>query len=237
MNNETILIIEDDSDIAAIEQDYLEFNGFSSEVATTGPEGLEKGLTGNYSLILLDIMLPGMDGFQICKKLRETTDVPIVMVTARREDVDQIRGLGLGADDYIEKPFSPSVLIAKVKSQLARYKRLKGDAAGNKGVIEIDNLLLNSKTHQIFVNGEEKKLKNKEFQLLEFLMSNPNVVFSRDHLYTKIWGLDAIGDTATVAVHVNRLREIIEEDSAEPVHIQTVWGAGYKFVTSDSGNL
>lgn len=234
MTNETILIIEDDGDIAAIEQDYLEFNGFSSEVATTGPEGLEKGLSGNYSLILLDVMLPGMDGFQICKKLRETTDIPIVMVTARQEDVDQIRGLGLGADDYIQKPFSPSVLIAKIKSQLSRYKRLKGDTVGNNGIIEIDNILLNSKTHQIFVDGEEKKVKNKEFQLLEFLMSNPNVVFSRDHLYTKIWGLDAIGDTATVAVHVNRLRDIIETNSAEPVHIQTVWGAGYKFVATDS---
>lgn len=235
MNQDMILIIEDDSAIAAIEQDYLEFNGFKADIASTGPEGLDMALKGTYNLILLDVMLPGMDGFQICKKLRETMDIPILMVTARREDVDQIRGLGLGADDYIEKPFSPSVLIAKVRSQLTRYKRLKGDTEESSGIIEWGAITLNSKTHQVFVNGDERKLKNKEFQLLEFLMLNPNAVFSREHLYTKIWGLDAIGDTATVAVHVNRLREIIEEDSTNPQYILTVWGAGYKFKAPEEG--
>lgn len=233
MTDEKILIIEDDVDITSIEQDYLEFNGYKADIATNGTDGLNKALSGEYSLILLDIMLPGIDGFQICKKLRETMDVPILMVTARREDVDQIRGLGLGADDYIEKPFSPSVLIAKVKSQLARYKRLKGECSDNGGEITWGGITLNSKTHQVFVSGEEKKLKNKEFQLLEFLMHNHDTVFSREHLYTKIWGLDAIGDTATVAVHVNRLREIIETDSSNPQYILTVWGAGYKFKTPD----
>lgn len=233
MNEDRILIIEDDVDITSIEQDYLEFNGFKADIANTGTEGLNKALTGDYDLILLDLMLPGIDGFQICKKLRETMDVPILMVTARREDVDQIRGLGLGADDYIEKPFSPSVLIAKVKSQLSRYKRLKGSHLDTSGEITWGGITLNSKTHQVFVNGEERKLKNKEFQLLEFLMYNHDTVFSREHLYTKIWGLDAIGDTATVAVHVNRLRDIIEEDSSNPEYIITVWGAGYKFKTPD----
>ncbi len=229
MEQERILIIEDDSSIASIEQDYLEFNGFQADIATTGPDGIEMAESGSYGLILLDIMLPGMDGFAICKKLRETLDIPILMVTARREDIDQIRGLGIGADDYIEKPFSPSVLIAKVRSHLARYKRLKGLDESASAIHKYKDISLNSKTHQVFVKGVEKKLKNKEFQLLEFLMMNPNVVFSREHLYTKIWGLDAIGDTATVAVHVNRLRDIIEEDSSNAQYIVTVWGAGYKF--------
>lgn len=233
MEQERILIIEDDSSIASIEQDYLEFNGFQADIASTGPEGIEMAETGNYNLILLDIMLPGMDGFAICKKLRETMDIPILMVTARREDIDQIRGLGIGADDYIEKPFSPSVLIAKVRSHVARYKRLKGLDDSSNAVHKYKDISLNSKTHQVFVKGVEKKLKNKEFQLLEFLMMNPNVVFSREHLYTKIWGLDAIGDTATVAVHVNRLRDIIEEDSSNAQYIITVWGAGYKFRAPD----
>ena len=231
MPEEHILIIEDDASIASIEQDYLEFNGYRVSVASTGPKGLEMALTGEYQLILLDIMLPGMDGFQICKELRQTLDIPIIMVTARREDIDQIRALGLGADAYIEKPFSPSVLVAKVKSQITRYKRLTGTSDDGIGITEIGNIKLNSITHQVFVNGEEKKLKNKEFQLLEFLMNNPDAVFSREVLYTKIWGLDAIGDTATVAVHINRLREVIETNQATPEYIITVWGAGYKFKT------
>ncbi len=231
MSEGNVLIVEDDAAIAEIEKDYLEFNGFDSAIATTGTEGLKMAQTGQFHVILLDVMLPEMDGFQVCKKLRETMDLPIIMVTARREDEDIIRGLGLGADDYIQKPFSPSVLIAKVKSQLARYKRLKGDLSNPTGIITIGDITLNTKTHQLFVNGEEKKLKNKEFQLLEFFMTNPDTVFSREHLYTKIWGLEAIGDTATVAVHVNRLREVVEEDSSNPIYIVTVWGAGYKLVT------
>ncbi len=233
MNEERVLIVEDDPDIASIEQDYLEFNGYASDICVDGNAAVTMALEGTYDLILLDVMLPGLDGFQICKKLRETLDIPILMVTARREDIDQIRGLGLGADDYIEKPFSPSILIAKVKSQLNRYKRLKGEQEAHVEEITIGAITLNSKTHQVFVNGVEKRLKNKEFQLLEFLMKNVDAVFSRDYLYTKIWGLDALGDTATVAVHINRLREIIEEDPSAPIYIVTIWGAGYKFKSPD----
>lgn len=224
-----ILIIEDDSSVSSIEQDYLEFNGYSADVADTGTAGLELALTGKYDLIILDIMLPGLDGFAICKKIREQLDTPIIMVTARRDEVDQIRGLGLGADDYVEKPFSPTILVARVKAHINRCRTLKGAGNEHNGIVDFGSIVLNSKTHQVFVNGEEKKLKNKEFQLLEFLMSNSNSVYSREFLYTKIWGLDAIGDTATVAVHINRLRDIIEEDSSNPKYILTVWGAGYKF--------
>ena len=173
-------------------------------------------------------MLPGMDGFQIVRKLRDKVDIPIMMVTARRSDIDKIRGLGFGADDYIEKPFSPGVLVAKVKSQLAQYERLKGKS-GDKKKISISGITLEPDTHRIFVKGEEKVLPNKEFQLLEFLMVHADVVYSRESLYTRIWGMDSLGNTSTVPVHINRLREAVEEDPSNPKHILTIWGVGYKF--------
>ena len=223
-----ILIIEDDTAIAEIERDYLELDGFAVEIAADGNTGLERGLSGEHSLILLDLMLPGMDGFAICRALREQIDVPILMVTARQEDIDKIRGLGLGADDYIEKPFSPSVLVARVKAHLARYQRLTG-AARTSGEIQIGGVRLNESTHRVFVDGNEVELTNKEYELLLFFMLNVDVVFSREQLYERIWGWDAMGDSATVAVHINRLRKKIEQDPAHPRHIQTVWGAGYRF--------
>ncbi|MGI5978431.1 MAG: response regulator transcription factor [Oscillospiraceae bacterium] len=223
-----ILIVEDDEAIAAIERDYLERDGFEIEIAADGPSGLERGLSGEFSLILLDLMLPGLSGFEVCRRLRETLDIPILMVTARQEDVDKIRGLGLGADDYIEKPFSPRVLAARVKAHLARYERLtKPDRQTSE--ISIGGVSLNTDTRRVFVDGREVELKNKEFELLLFLMLNADIVFSRDALYESIWGMDAIGDNATVAVHINRLREKLEADPANPRYIQTVWGAGYKF--------
>lgn len=182
-----ILLIEDDAAIAAIERDYLEIEGFEVEIVADGRLGLERGLEGNFDLILLDLMLPGMDGFAVCRKLREKINIPILMVTARQEDIDKIRGLGLGADDYIEKPFSPGVLIARVKANLAQY------------------------------------------ELLLFLMLNVDMVFDRETLYEKVWGLEAMGDNATVAVHINRLREKLEKDPSNPRYIETVWGAGYRF--------
>lgn len=223
-----ILIVEDDDDIASIERDYLEVGGYEVKVEENGTAGLTEALTGDYDLILLDIMLPGMDGFQIVRKLRDKIDIPIMMVTARRSDIDKIRGLGFGADDYIEKPFSPGVLVARVKSQLARNERLKGTGERRKK-ISIGGITLEPDTHRIFVRGEEKVLPNKEFQLLEFLMVHADVVFSRESLYTRIWGMDSLGNTSTVPVHINRLREAVEEDPSDPKHILTIWGVGYKF--------
>ncbi len=223
-----ILIIEDDTAIAEIERDYLELDGFAVEIAADGNTGLERGLSGEHSLILLDLMLPGMDGFAICRALREQIDVPILMVTARQEDIDKIRGLGLGADDYIEKPFSPSVLVARVKAHLARYQRLTG-AARTSGEIQIGGIRLNEETHRVYVDGREVELTNKEYELLLFFMLNVDVVFSREQLYERIWGWDAMGDSATVAVHINRLRKKIEHDPANPRYIVSVWGAGYRF--------
>lgn len=223
-----ILIVEDDDDIASIEKDYLEVSGYQVTVEENGTAGLTEALTGDYDLILLDVMLPGMDGFQIVRKLRDKVDIPIMMVTAKRTDIEKIRGLGFGADDYIEKPFSPGVLVAKVKSQLAQYERLKGKPEDRKR-ITISGITLESDTHRIWVRGEEKVLPNKEFQLLEFLMVHADVVYSRETLYTRIWGMDSLGNTATVPVHINRLREAVEEDPANPRHILTIWGVGYKF--------
>lgn len=223
-----ILIIEDDSAIAAIERDYLEIEHFQVEIAADGIKGLEKALNGGFNLILLDLMLPGVDGYTVCRNLRGKLDIPILMITARREDIDKIRGLGLGADDYIEKPFSPSVLVARVKAHLAQYERLKQPGKPNPE-IRIGTIRINTDTHRVYVNEVEKELKNKEYELLLFLMINVDVVFGRETLYEKIWGMDAMGDNVTVAVHINRLREKIEDDPANPRYIQTVWGAGYRF--------
>ena len=222
-----ILIIEDDSDIAAIEKDYLEISGYEVEISATGSDGMTKALSGNFDLIILDIMLPEIDGFEVCKSIRDKIDIPIMMLTARKSDIDKIKGLGFGADDYIEKPFSPSVLVARVKSQLAQYERLKGTADANK--IMLGNITLESDTHRVFVNDKEVVLPNKEFQLLEFLMTNANIVFSRETLYDRIWEMNSFGNTSTVPVHINRLREAVELDPAKPKHLITVWGVGYKF--------
>lgn len=223
-----ILIVEDDEAIAAVERDYLEVDQFEVEIAADGNVGLALGLSGKFDLILLDLMLPGIDGFTVCRKLREQVDIPILMVTARQEDIDKIRGLGLGADDYIEKPFSPSVLVARVKAHLARYQRLTQPASFSSEVA-LGKIRLNTDTHRVYVDGKEIELKNKEYELLLFFMLNVDIVFSRETLYEKIWGMDALGDSATVAVHINRLRDKIENDPGNPRYIQTVWGAGYRF--------
>lgn len=225
---EKILIIEDDAEIAAIERDYLEIDGFEVEIVSDGMKGLARGLSGRFDLILLDLMLPEMDGFAICRKLREKINIPILMVTARQEDIDKIRGLGLGADDYIEKPFSPGVLVARVKANLAQYERLSGTGKPP-SEITLGNICLNTGTHRVFVEGKEKELKNKEYELLLFLMLNVDMVFDRETLYERVWGMEAMGDNATVAVHINRLREKLEKDPAHPRYIETVWGAGYRF--------
>lgn len=224
-----ILIIEDDETIAAIERDYLVLNEFEVDLVGTGREGIARGRSGNYDLILLDLMLPEMDGFAVCRILRETLDIPILMVTARQEDIDKIKGLGMGADDYITKPFSPSVLVARIKANLAQYDRLKNVGISNRTQIQMGNIVLQTNTRRVFVEGTEVQLKNKEYELLLFLMSNVDIVFSKETLYERIWGYDAMGDNATVAVHINRLREKIEKNPSQPRYIQTVWGVGYRF--------
>lgn len=225
-----ILIIEDDQAIAEIERDYLQLSQFEVVLANDGAEGLKQALTGTFDLILLDVMLPTMDGFEICKKLRETLDIPILMVTAKQEDIDKIRGLGLGADDYIEKPFSPSILVARVKANLAQYDRLKkGQTDNTLAEIQVGNLRIQPGSHRVFVRNQEISLKNKEYELLLFLVRNGDLVFDKETLYERIWGFDAIGDVATVPVHINRLREKIEDDPSNPHYIETVWGAGYRF--------
>lgn len=225
---EKILIIEDDAAIAAIERDYLAIDHFEVEIALDGRSGMEKALQGSFDLILLDLMLPGIDGFTVCRRLREELDIPILMVTARREDIDKIRGLGLGADDYIEKPFSPSVLVARVKAHLAQYARLKKTDRTTPIQLTMGSIRINTDTHRVYVNDIEIDLKNKEYELLLFLALNADVVFNRETLYERIWGMDAMGDNATVAVHINRLRDKIERDPCNPRYIQTVRGAGYR---------
>ncbi len=224
-----ILIIEDDDSIAAIERDYLVLAGFEVDIAATGGDGIAMGRSGHYDLILLDLMLPGVDGFSVCRTLRGTLDIPILMVTARQEDIDKIKGLGMGADDYITKPFSPNVLVARIKANLAQYDRLKNSGSRDRARISLGSVTPHTDTRRVFVDGTEVPLKNKEFELLYFLMSNADIVFSREALYERIWGYDALGDNATVAVHINRLREKIERDPSKPRYIQTVWGAGYRF--------
>lgn len=212
-----LLIVEDDAAIAQVEQDYLEIEGYEVQIAADGKKGLAEGLSGAYDLILLDVMLPGIDGFSVCRRLREKLDIPILMVTAKGEDIDKIRGLGIGADDYIEKPFSPHVLVARVKANLAQYQRLAAKGKPPQE-ITIGDVSLNRDTHRVFAKGQEVELKNREYELLLFLMLNVDIVFDKETLYEKVWGLDAMGDNATVAVHINRLREKLEPDPANPIY-------------------
>lgn len=225
-----ILIIEDDREIAEIERDYLELDGMEAGISGDGVSGLEKALSGGYDLILLDLMLPGLDGFSVCRRLREKLDIPILMVTARTQDVDKIRGLGFGADDYIEKPFSPAVLVARVKANLSQYRRLRPQPAES-AVLTAGPVSIDTEAHAASVRGKPLTLTNKEYELLLFLARHPNQVFGREDLYELIWGLESMGDNITVAVHINRLREKIEEDPAKPQLIQTVWGVGYRLNT------
>lgn len=227
-----ILIIEDNIEIAELERDFLEASDMESVIETDGSKGLALALREDFDLILLDIMLPGTDGFHICRRIREEKEVPILMVSAKREDMDKIRGLGLGADDYILKPFSPTELVARVKAHINRYERLthvnpKEDKNGE--VLRTGDLEIYIDKRRVYMKGKEINLTHKEFELLVFLARHPGIVFSRDRLFERVWGLDAEGDTATVMVHINRIREKIEPDPAKPMYIETVWGAGYRF--------
>lgn len=224
-----VLIVEDDAEIAMLEKDYLEINGFETEIITDGKLALAVLQKCSYDLILLDLMLPGLNGYDICRQIRDKVDIPIIMVTASSESADKIRGLGLGADDYIAKPFDPAELAARVKAHLNRYERLTNSGKGsNNEVIAINELKILPKSWKVYRGETEIKLPNREFELLLFLAENPNIVFSKDQLFEKIWGFDYTGDSATVTVHINRIREKIEEDPSRPKIIETVWGAGYR---------
>lgn len=227
-----ILIIEDDPLIAELERDYLEANEYEVEIADNGNEGLCLANEKTYDLILLDVMLPGISGFEICRELRQKKSLPIIMVTAKKSDVDKIRGLGLGADDYIIKPFSPAELVARVKAHIQIHERLLTETIpmeDKETCIEIQQLRIYPLSHRVFVNDREIPMANKEFELLLFLARNPNIVFSKDTLFDRIWGMDSMGDTATVTVHVNRIRDKIEKNGCSPELIETIWGAGYRF--------
>jgi two-component system OmpR family response regulator len=225
-----ILIVEDDLSIAELQRDYLELAGFEVQICTDGVEGLNAIKKNEYDLIILDVMLPNINGLDILRTMQEHKDIPVLMVSAKKEEIDKIRGLTLGADDYVTKPFSPSELVARVKSHIQNYERLKNKFSGitrNKRII-IRGLEIDRDCRQVFINGNEINLAQKEFELLAYMAQNPNRVFSRDELFERIWGLDALGDSATVTVHIGRLREKIESSPSNPQYIETVWGAGYK---------
>lgn len=221
-----ILIVEDEISIAELEKDYLELSDYEVDIASDGETGESMALKGDYVLCILDVMLPGKDGFEICKAIRKEKNIPIIMVSAKRDDIDKIRGLGLGADDYITKPFSPSELVARVKAHLARYDRLVASTVPQNDVLEIRGLKIDKTARRVFVNNEEKVFTTKEFDLLLFLASNPNKVFSKDELFRNIWDMESIGDIATVTVHIKKIREKIEYDTSKPQYIETIWGCG-----------
>ncbi len=224
-----ILIIEDEESIAELEKDYLELSSFDVTIENNGQTGLDRALSEEFNMIILDLMLPGLDGFEICKRIREVKNIPILMVSAKKEDIDKIRGLGLGADDYITKPFSPSELVARVKAHIARYERLIGSATVENDIIEIRGLKIDKTARRVYINEEEKAFTTKEFDLLTFLASNPNHVFTKEELFKEIWDMDSIGDIATVTVHIKKIREKIEFNTAKPQYIETIWGVGYRF--------
>ena len=224
-----VLIVEDEDAIAEIERDYLELSGFDVTLASDGKEGLDIALKEDFDIIILDIMLPGMDGFDICKEIRKEKDIPIIMVSAKKEDIDKIRGLGIGADDYMTKPFSPSELVARVKAHLSRYERLLTNNKPENEIIEIRGIKIDKTARRVFVNGEEKSFTTKEFDLLTFLAEHPNHVYTKEELFREIWDMDSIGDIATVTVHIKKIREKIEADTSNPQYIETIWGVGYRF--------
>ncbi len=224
-----VLIIEDEVAIADLEKDYLELSGFEVEVENSGDVGLERALAEEFDMYILDLMLPEIDGFEICKRIREVKNTPILMVSAKKDDIDKIRGLGLGADDYITKPFSPSELVARVKAHLARYERLIGSSQQENDIIEIRGIRIDKTARRVWVNNEEKQFTTKEFDLLTFLAEHPNHVFTKEELFREIWDMESVGDIATVTVHIKKIREKIEINTAKPQYIETIWGVGYRF--------
>ncbi len=226
---EKVLIIEDDINISELERDYLSLNGYEVDIVRTGLEGIKKALNTEYDLIIVDIMLPEVNGFDICRAVREKKEIPLIIVSARDDDVDKIRGLGIGADDYLTKPFSPNELVARVKSHLNRYKRLRGKEQNDSTRIELNGITINTQSRRVTVNEKEIIFTTKEFDLLVFLASHPNIVFSKEKLFDRIWGEEDFGDIATVPVHIQKVRKKIESNPSEPRIIETLWGSGYRF--------
>ena len=224
-----ILIIEDEEAIADLEKDYLELSEFEVEIENAGDTGLARALEGDFDLVILDLMLPGADGFEVCKKIREEKNIPILMVSAKKDDIDKIRGLGLGADDYMTKPFSPSELVARVKAHLTRYDRRTGTHNKENDIVEIRGIRIDKTARRVYIDGEEKNFTTKEFDLLTFLAENPNHVYTKDELFKEIWDMESVGDIATVTVHIKKIREKIELDTSKPQYIETIWGVGYRF--------
>ncbi|HWR09008.1 response regulator transcription factor [Sporomusa sp.] len=223
-----ILIIEDDMDIAELERDYLQLNGYKADIAGDGLQGLKKAVSGMYDVVIVDLMLPHKDGYEIIKEIRKNQEIPIIVVSAKDEDIAKIRGLDFGADDYLTKPFSPAELTARVKAHVKRYERLKGHIAALE-VIQHRGLEINTAAHKVFMNGEEIQLTTKEYELLVFLASNPNILFSKEHIFNTLWSDEYSGDTATVAVHIQKIRKKVEKDPSNPEYIETIWGSGYRF--------
>jgi len=226
---EKILIIEDETAIAELEKDYLELSNFEVIIETDGMNGAARALDEHFDLILLDLMLPGMDGFDICRLIREKKDTPLIIVSAKKDDIDKIRGLSLGADDYMTKPFSPSELVARVKAHLARYKRLTASDSQKNEIINIRGLKIDITARRVWLNDEEKNFTSKEFDLLTFLATHPNHVYSREELFKEIWEMDSVGEIATVTVHIKKIREKIDKTTSKPQYIETIWGVGYRF--------
>lgn len=222
-----VLIIEDEISIAELERDYFAINGFTADIETRGDRGIGRVTKEDYDLVILDLMLPGADGFEVCRRIRTVKEIPILIVTARKEDIDKIRGLGLGADDYLTKPFSPGELVARAKAHLARYERLTRKAEGNEE-IRIRGLHINKAARRVMINGREAGLTSKEYDLLLLLAANPDRVFSKEELFDRVWGFDALGDPATLTVHIRKIREKIEPDPSSPQYIETIWGVGYR---------
>lgn len=224
-----ILIVEDEEAIAELEKDYLELSDFEVMIENKGDAGLARAMSEDFDLVILDLMLPNVDGFEICRQIREIKNIPIIMVSAKKDDIDKIRGLGLGADDYMTKPFSPSELVARVKAHLARYERLVGTGVKQNEMIEIRGIKIDKTARRVYLNGEEKILTTKEFDLLTFLAENPNHVFTKEELFREIWDMESVGDIATVTVHIKKIREKIEANTSKPQYIETIWGVGYRF--------
>ena len=224
-----VLIIEDELAIAELEKDYLEANGYEVLVTNDGETGLYYAQSGDFNLIILDLMLPKLDGFEVCRRIREKKDIPIIMVSAKKEDLDKIYGLGMGADDYMTKPFSPSELVARVKAHLSRYERLVGTNRLVNEIVEIRGLRIDKTARRVFLDGKEKSFTTKEFDLLTFLAQNPNRVYTKEELFREIWDMESVGDIATVTVHIKKIREKIEADTSNPQYVETIWGVGYRF--------
>jgi DNA-binding response OmpR family regulator len=223
-----VLIIEDDLNIAELERDYLQLNGYHAEIVQDGKAGVQRALSGEFDIVVVDLMLPEKNGYEIICEIRKSLEIPVIVVSAKSEDIDKIRGLDLGADDYLTKPFSPTEFVARVKSHCKRYERLKGNNTGHEVLLR-NGLEIDTGSHQVSVNGREVQLTTKEYEILLFLASHPGIVFTKERLLDAIWGSEYFGDTATIAVHTHKIRKKIESDPANPVYIETVWGTGYRF--------